>query len=434
MNILMMTNTYLPHVGGVARSVQTFAEALRHRNHRVLIVAPTFQGQPDHEHHVIRVPAIQRFNGSDFSVRLPIPGYLSNTIDRFSPDLVHAHHPFLLGDTALTAASYRSLPLVFTHHTLYERYTHYVPGDSPAMSRFAVRLATTYANLCDHVIAPSQSIADLLHQRGVTTPITPIPTGIDPDGFACGDGAAARKRHGLPAESFVVGHVGRLAPEKNLTFLARAVARFLADRPDARFLVVGSGPAQRDLEQITADHGVRDRLHLTGPLTGADLANAYHALDAFAFASTSETQGMVLAEAMTVGVPVVALDAPGAREVVQDGRNGFLLTEEDEHAFAEALSRLAALDDDGYRAMADAARRTADRFTVDRCTDRLLGVYQGLAETGPRRHRPLTDNAWTRTLTLLETEWNLWKARASAAADTLLSPQVSPGSPSTRRP
>src|SRR3990172_3888517 len=128
MNIVMFTNTYTPHVGGVARSVEAFSGAYRRRGHRVLVVAPEFADQPQHEEDVVRIPAIQNFNGSDFSVVLPVPGSLDDVLDAFKPDIVHAHHPFLLGNTAVRVARFRELPLVFTHHTLYEQYTHYVPA------------------------------------------------------------------------------------------------------------------------------------------------------------------------------------------------------------------------------------------------------------------------------------------------------------------
>ncbi|MBS1220006.1 MAG: glycosyltransferase, partial [Proteobacteria bacterium] len=162
MNIVMLTNTFTPHVGGVARSVESFAEEYRKRGHRVLVVAPEFSDMPLEEVDVVRVPAIQNFNASDFSVALPVPSRLAETLDDFRPDIVHSQHPFLLGMTAVRIARYRQLPLVFTHHTLYEQYTHYVPGDSPALKRFVIELATRYANLCDQVFAPSESIRDLL--------------------------------------------------------------------------------------------------------------------------------------------------------------------------------------------------------------------------------------------------------------------------------
>lgn len=415
MNILMMTNTYLPHVGGVARSVDGFSQALRARGHDVLVVAPTFSGAARREAGVIRVPAIQRFNGSDFSLRLPVPGLLSRALDRFEPDLVHSHHPFLLGDAALRVATRLALPLVFTHHTMYERYTHYVPGDSPALRRFVIAMAREYANLCDAVIAPSESIGRLLAERGVQAPIRAIPTGVDVGRFSRGNGARVRARLGIAPSAFVVGHVGRLAHEKNLPFLATAVAGFLRRHPDAHFLVVGAGPAA-DAIRATR-HGSAARVHLTGSLQGQDLVDAYHAMDVFAFASHTETQGMVLAEAMAAGVPVVALDAPGVREVIRDGRNGRLLPNQDAGAFAAALEQMKRALRQRRDTWKREALRTATDCSLERCTDRLLDLYDGLDGSG-ERGRP-EETPWAQVRRRIETEWEIWSGRAEAAVDSL---------------
>ena len=333
MNILMLSNTFTPHVGGVARSVETFTAEYRRRGHRVLIVAPEFPDMPQQETDVVRISAIQNFNASDFSVALPIHPQLGDAVDAFGPDVVHAHHPFLLGITALRLARHRGLPLVFTHHTLYEQYTHYLPGDSPVLKRFAIELATRYANLTDRVFAPSESIRELLRERGVTTPIAVVPTGVCLERFAQGDGPGFRRLTGIPETACVVGHLGRLAPEKNLEFLAEAVADFMRGNSGAHFLVIGSGPSEAAIRELLARSGVVERLHIAGILQQQQLADALHAMDVFAFASTSETQGMVLTEAMAAGLPVVALDAPGAREVVRDMHNGRLLTQATPAAF-----------------------------------------------------------------------------------------------------
>lgn len=419
MNIVMMTNTYAPHTGGVARSVEWFSKALRKQGHRVLVVAPSFAGMPRNEQDIVRMPAIQNFNGSDFSVRLPIPGFLRTAIDEFHPDIVHAHHPFLLGDTAVRVAARRDLPVVFTHHTMYEQYTHYVPGDSPVMQRFAIALATEFANLCDHVVAPSQSIARLLKERGVTTHITAIPTGIEKESFAKGDGLAARHKYGIPEDAVVVGHVGRLAPEKNLAFLARAICRFLQSQPDARWLLVGSGSSHNEIRQICAEAGVEKRIHHPeGNLDGRELANAYHAMDVFAFASHSETQGMVLAEAMTAGVPVVAVDAPGAREVVRDGFNGRLLAKDNQEDFAAALSWCTTRSSKERGKLIAAAIQTADAFTMPQCAARLSVIYQQL--TGQNQtHQKRDDSQWAAAVRTVGEEWKLLAGKTSAISDAL---------------
>lgn len=421
MNIIMMTNTYLPHVGGVARSVASFAEHLRRRGHAVLVVAPTFDGAEQDETNVVRVPAIQHFNGSDFSVRLPIPGLVSSSLDAFEADLVHAHHPFLMGDTALRAATWRNLPLVFTHHTMYERYTHYVPGHLSRMSQFVVRLATAYANLCDHVVAPSGTVRQVLGQRGVHSPISVVPSGVATEQFRQADGSAARARFGIPDDAFIVGHVGRLAPEKSPRLLAEGVARFLKHQLNAYFLVVGTGSAREQIVQACADHGVDGRLRMAGLLEGHELTNAYRAMNLFAFASQTETQGMVLAEAMAAGVPVVAVDAPGARDIVVDGVNGRLLSAEaDAACLAAALGELAAMRAETRSALVQGARQTAEDLSLERCVDRLLAVYEAVMGVSPR-HRQTRgqDSAWHQARRLVEAEWNLWSQRSDAALQTL---------------
>jgi 1,2-diacylglycerol 3-alpha-glucosyltransferase len=414
MRILMLTNTYLPHVGGVARSVSTYEIEFRRRGHDVRIVAPQFDGGQDSANHVFRLPAIQHFNGSDFSVRIPQPGLIAEYVDFFRPEILHSHHPFLLGDSALRIAWARRLPLVFTYHTMYEQYTHYVPLNSDALRRFVIQLTRDYCNLCTHVIAPSESVATMLRERGVTTPITSVPTGIDVEFFAGGNGNRCRQRFRIDERATVVGHVGRIAAEKNLEFLARAVGKFLNQRSNATFLVVGSGEAAEEMERTLLKSAMANQIVMAGCLTGQDLADAYCAMDVFAFSSQSETQGMVLAEAMAARVPAIALDAPGAREIVRDSNGRLLAANATEDEFANALAEVA---DDRQRLqqMRAAAQQTADEFRVERCADRVLAIYERLAHDFSRSTE--ADPApWDRLLGRLEIEWNLLVEKTAALA------------------
>jgi 1,2-diacylglycerol 3-alpha-glucosyltransferase len=414
MNLLMVTNTFLPYVGGLVRSVEAFTGEFRRRGHRVLVVAPSFPGAPKRESGVIRIPAIRRFNGSEFSFGLPVPGFLFPALETFRPDIVHSHHPYLLGDMALRISASRGVPLVFTHHTMYEMLASYVLGDSPAVRRFVVDLSTGYANLCDRVIAPSGSTARILLERGVTTPIDVIPTGVDMERFRGGDRAGFRASMGIPPEAFVVGYVGRLGPEKNLGFLLGAVTGFLSAHASARFLVVGAGPSGDEVRERFDRCGMTGRLHCAGVLRGEELADAYHAMDAFAFASQNETQGMVLTEAMAAGVPVVAVDAPGVREAVVDGRNGFLLPAPDLPAFSEALSRTARLSPSEVCAMGNAARETAGRSSIQRCAEKVLRLYESVLANG-RRPMGADVSPWASARRRVGRERSLWKNRAHAA-------------------
>lgn len=421
MNVLMFTNTYLPHVGGVARSVDAFAREFRRQGHAVLIVAPEFDDAAEDEEDVIRFPALQRFNGSDFSIPLPLPGLLWERLEAFQPQVVHSHHPFLLGYTAVRTAARWDLPIVFTHHTRYEEYTHYVPGDSPRMRRFVIDLATGYCNLCDAVIAPSESIAQLLRNRGVEVPIEPIPTGVELDHFTQGDGDRLRRQAGIDPDAFVVGHVGRLAPEKNLEFLADAVTTFLRTDQRAVFLLVGEGPSKPELKRRFARRGLSDRLFELGVLSGSALADAYAAMNVFAFASQSETQGMVLTEAMAASAPAVAVDAPGAREVVVDGDNGRLLGTMNVQSFAAALAWVAGLSPAAYAELRQSAFRTAERFSMPRCAARTLELYESLIAAGGSA-RPVEQSLWASASRWIEDEWKLLVNVASAASEALSGP------------
>lgn len=411
MKICMFTNTYLPHIGGVARSVALFAEDLRDAGHHVLIIAPTFRGSKAHdtsEPDLLRVPAIQEFNGSDFSVHIPLPFFLNERIDDFQPDLIHSHHPYLLGDTALRVARRRNLPLIFTHHTLYEQYAHYI-SDSKNMQRLAAFMPTNYANMCDVIVAPSGSIQDLLRQRGVTVPITAIPTGVDIAFFAGGHGQAFRKIHGIAETGVVIGHLGRLAPEKNLTYLATAVAMALKKLPDCFFLVIGDGPSADSIRQIFDTAGLMDRLIMPGKMSGQDLADAYQSMNLFAFASQSETQGMVLTEALAAGVPVIALDAPGAREVVEDGQNGRLLDGRSTvDQFAEALAGAVA-SPENIAHWTGKARESATAFSREQSVKKLLRLYTDAigARQDNGEYKTEKLDLWDKFLLACRAEWDL---------------------------
>lgn len=418
MNIIIFTNTFTPHVGGVARSVQAFTRHYRKRGHRVLTVAPEFRNMPEDETDVIRVPAIQNFNASDFSVALPIPTGLPEALEEFEPDIIHSQHPFLLGTTAVRMARYLQRPLVFTHHTLYEQYTHYVPGDSPLFKRFVIELATHYANLTDQVFAPSESVRDLLHARGVTAPVRVVPTGVEMEDFAAGDGTAFRRRQGIPEDAFVVGHLGRLAPEKNLEFLAEAVAGFVRGHAQAHFVVVGTGPSEPAIREAFARAGCADRLQILGVQQDHDLAAALAGMDVFAFASHSETQGMVLTEAMAAGLPVVALDASGAREVVRDRHNGRLLQQEDAAGFAAALAWVHDRTPEQRQALSAAARATAETFSMDRSADNALECFEHLRRQHPE-HTPEEESAWEQVRARIRTEWDILRSLTRAGDGAL---------------
>ncbi len=413
MNILMMTNSYLPRIDGVANSVKAFMNLYREMGHRTIIVAPEYENQNEDENDVIRLPSIQHYSNIDYSVVLPIPGYLDSKLKDFSPDIIHSHHPFLIGSTAQRLSARLKIPLVFTHHTRYELYTHYTPLESLNMKEFIISLSSGYENLCDCVIAPSNSIKDILLERKVTSRIEVIPTGVDADRFTAGNGKAIREKFGIKDDTFLFGYVGRVAKEKNLAMLARAALEFMRRTENTSFLLVGDGPVKPYLQRLFINKGLSERVIFTDSLTGDDLINAYNAIDAFVFCSKTETQGMVITEAMSAGVPVVALDATGISDVLRDGQNGYLVKNENKDEFADALEKLKNLDGKKQHKMKKHARKTAEEFSIENSVKKMLAVYKDVI-TGFRKDTEKDESFWEKALKQIKAELSMFNNAVKA--------------------
>ena len=270
------------------------------------------------------------------------------------------------------------------------------------------------------MIAPSRSIADFLAEHGVSTPVTVVPTGVDVSCFAGGERVRGRSGLSIPDDVFLAGHVGRLAPEKNLAFLADAFVLFLRRNPKAHVLVVGDGPSRPAMQRTLEMEGMGHRAHFAGVLKGGALADAYAAMDVFAFSSFSETQGLVLVEAMTTGSPVVALDAPGARDVVTDGLNGRLLdADTDVAGFAAALEAVATAGESHRQAMRHGALQTAADYAIDKTVARPRAYYQRIL-SGDRSRGAEDGGLWARARRSLAREMEILGNFAYAAADAIL--------------
>lgn len=409
----MVTNTYKPHVGGVATSIKDFSDEYRKSGHRVLIIAPEFDNCPLKEEDVIRVPAIKNVNGSGFSLRLPAPLRLFRRMFHFHPHLIHSHHPYLLGDSAYRLATILGIPLIFTYHTMYEHYAHYWLSNSIKFCNFIRKLSCNYANLCTHLIAPSESIAILLKTRGVNIPISVIPTGIDHEKFAHGDRQTYRQQKGIPPQAYVIGYLGRFAKEKNLLFWSEVVIDCLKQHPDFHALLVGVGPLLPSLIELFGAAGVHDRLHVDGAVTKDAAAHAFHAMDVFLFTSKTETQGIVLLEAMASGLPVVGLDAPGVREVIRDYGNGRLMAEEKVPSFTKAIDQLSCLNQEKYLIMKGMAQETACNFALSHSVSKALDLYHQVIEK-KRSDSNRQQTLWSFIRLGFEAEKRLWAIRLAA--------------------
>jgi glycosyltransferase involved in cell wall biosynthesis len=382
--IALFTNNYLPFCGGVTISVETLRRGLQQRGHDVWVMAPRFRGVAGDTPGVVRYPSVPATTYPEFPLAIPFAPSVAARVRALDVDVFHAHHPFLLGPAARRFARRDGRPLVFTYHTRYEKYAHYVPLTRTLVEAAAVRLSTRFAARVDAVIAPSMVVRDDLERRGVRTPVTVVPTGVDLAHFRPGDRAAARRALGLADGDPVLLYVGRLDREKSVDRVLLAFDRVASTVPRARLLLVGHGKEAERLRRLAGSLPAAPRVSFLGARAHATLPVCYQAADVFVFASETETQGLVLAEAAACGLPAVAVDAPGCDEVVRDGATG-LLTKRDPTALAEAAIGLV-LDGERRAAMAARARDVAVRaFDVRLQIDRTLAVYADALGRAGRR-------------------------------------------------
>jgi glycosyltransferase involved in cell wall biosynthesis len=379
--IAFFTNTYRPFVGGVARSVELFQQYLKRRGDQIVVYAPQYDDEDEDKDgtDVRRLASIRHFNNTDFSLPLPLSLTTMLHFNEEQFDIVHVHHPFLLGEMGMHLARQHRLPLVFTYHTQYEQYLHYVPFPEDTAARTILKHTREFCDFCDLVIAPTRDVERQLRDRGVASRIEVLPTGIELKRFDESDGAGLRHDWGIGSDAPVLVHVGRLAAEKNLPYLMGAGLEALRRRPDAHWIIAGDGPIRAQLETRAAgEPQARGRTHFLGQRTGRALIDVYRTANLFIFASKTETQGMVVAEAMAAGNPVIALDANGVRDLVRDGENGRLLpADADEAAFAEAVVDALARPE-RLAAWGDAARRTAAALDMPLLAERLHACYASL--------------------------------------------------------
>jgi 1,2-diacylglycerol 3-alpha-glucosyltransferase len=380
----LFTNNYLPFCGGVTISVETLRRGLEARGHEVWAFAPRFPGVADASPRIVRFPSVPAATYPEFALAVPWAPRISRLVAGLGLDVFHAHHPFLLGPAARRLARRLGRPLVFTYHTRYEKYAHYVPLTRSLVEAAALQLSTRFAARADAVIAPSVLVRDQLRARGVTVPIEVVPTGVDLTCFRPADRATARRELGLPADDPLVLYVGRLDREKSVDRVLLAFDRLGGTLSRAQLWLVGQGTETESLRRIAGRLSAGDRVHFAGVRAHESLAAWYQAADLFLFASETETQGLVLAEAAACGLPAVAVTAPGCDEVVRDGETG-ILTKADPAALAEAAIGLL-LDAERRAAMGVRARQVAEHaFDVERQITRTLDVYAGLRARGARR-------------------------------------------------
>lgn len=385
--VVVFTNAYEPIVSGVVTAIRFFRQGLLAEGHEVFIFAPAYKGcdgKRERKENIFRFPAVNLSRQVYFPIAIPFYPGLTSMLRRIKPDVIHSHHPFVLGKVGLRIARRLRVPLVYTFHTQYEQYAHYFPLPQDLVkwtARIAIR---DYARNVDLLTTPAESIADLLRGYGVTKEIKILPNPLDLTAYRDPDRTIVRKRYALENTRILL-FVGRLGQEKNLPLLLESFARLNEGlTEEIRLMLVGAGPAEAMLRRYASELGIREKVIFTGAVDYRDIPLYYGAADLFVMTSTSEVKPLVFIESMAAGLPVVAVEASGSKDTFTSGYNG-ILTPNDAGAFAAAVKELLQSEEKRRRISA-AARETAARYSVEELTKKLLALYTEAIQE-KRRHK-----------------------------------------------
>jgi glycosyltransferase involved in cell wall biosynthesis len=380
MRVLMVSDVYFPRVNGVSTSIETFRRTLAAQGVEVRLVVPRYGDEAD-------APGIVRVAGR------PVPGDREDRLVGWRAmhqavlaaaedcDLIHVQTPFVAHYAGLKAGRTLGRPVVATYHTLFEEYLqHYAKPIPPSWLRGQARaFSRRQCNQLDAVIVPSTAMRQRLETYGVTSPMHVLPTGIPMAQFAAGNRLRFRQKFGIGESRPLALLVGRVAHEKNIGFLLEALVQTRQIRPDALLVIAGEGPAMADLKAQTKALGLDDAVRFIGYLDRQQaLPDCYAAADVFVFASRTETQGLVLLEAMAAGVPVIALSAMGTTDILAPGRGAFS-PPDDARAFGEVLGQFLK-HPDSWRHLAAEAPVYAQEWSDVAMAERLARLYRELAD------------------------------------------------------
>jgi len=380
MRVCMFTECYLPTVNGVVVSVSTFVDHLRRLGVEVHVVAPRYRGYRDHGDGIRRLPSVVYPGRPDYPLIVPSWHIAARRLCAQEPDIIHVHSPFIAGGLGRRLARKLHCPLVFTFHTIYEEYVHYMPLPRPIAAYLARRISRGFAQRCDAVVAPSEGIRQMLVRDGVTTRIEVIPTGLDLDMMTRERLTPIRDRWQIPGDAPLLAYVGRIAREKSIDLMLEAFALVSQQVPKCLLLVVGEGNWDVQARALATELGITDRVRFAGCLPRQEAIRCAADADLLLFPSITDTQGLVVVEAMAAGTPCVAARSGAVAELVEDGMNGVIV---DHEAAGMARAAVALLSDrERLSRMGEAARATAQRFSAEVMARRLWSLYESLLEQG----------------------------------------------------
>lgn len=373
LRVAIFSDSALPILNGVSVSIDLLVRGLRNQGHSVHVFTAAHFRFKDPDPNTYRFPALETPWTKNYPLAIPPFFGMLRKFRRHEFDVIHTHTPFTIGFVGLRWAESHDIPIVATYHTLYDRYAHYIPYFPRRYVRFKIAKHTNfYYNSVDHVITPSQAALRWLRRHSVDVPVTVIPTGAPEKQML--DRYEVRRLLQIQPDQRVMLYVGRIAHEKNLFVLLESAARVISKDPLARLWLVGDGPYRQACIEKARSLGIGDRVTFAGFVPRAEVDKYYAAADLFVFSSITETQGLVVQEAMTYGLPAVAVMGGGAGDSIVHGENGYVVRNSVD-SFARAVTRVLSSEDE-HAKLSAGALRTVRSHTADGMTERVVEVYR----------------------------------------------------------
>ena len=374
MNIAFFTNSYTPFVSGVVNSTSLFKSGLEQAGHNVYVFAPRYSGFIDKEKHVYRFRSVSLTNKVNYPLPSPYSMRYFKLIYELKLDIIHAQHPFLLGETASYFSKKLQIPLFYTFHTQFEQYSHYIPLNQKLVKYLAKTSVINYIKKCDCVITPSGLIKKVLENYGVDKRIEVIPNAIEVERFKNADPVNVRKKYNIPKDDIVFIFVGRIAAEKNLRFLMDSFKIIYQNIKNVSMMIVGDGPQLGELKKYAVELGISKKTVFTGNIDYSNIADYYCACDIFTITSVTEVKPLAILEALAGGLCIAGIDAPGASDTVTSGYDG-ILTKLDVNAFSHEIVKLC-LNPSVLKKMKHNASLTSERYSINGVTQKLISIYE----------------------------------------------------------
>lgn len=379
MRIAFFTNCYKPLVNGVVTSISSLKEAYERKGHEVYVFAPRVEDYIDQEKNVFRYRSVNITNKVKYPLPIPLSFKVKKVINEFNPDIVHIHHPFLLSSAAIMYGKKLGIPKILTIHTQYEQYAYYIYPIPERVTQEAIKMIiSNLAYKTDCITTPSASMKKIIENYGIKNRIEVIPNAIHLISFKEDDElkrTEIKKKYNLKEDNKIILFVGRIASEKSIDKVIKALA-IIKKRNSSKekLLIVGNGPAMDELKQLTRSLKVEEDVIFTGTVSYEEIQHYYKMAYVFTIASTTETFGIVTIEALASGVPVVAVKAPGAADILTDGLDG-LLVDDDVEKIANALEKIIK-EPELREKLSLGALKTSEKYSINKISEKMLNLYR----------------------------------------------------------